>query len=306
MKTLPILLTLVPAALCAQVWTVRVEEPTGLYRRTGEVVAIPVAKLGGHTAGFSVTDPGGRELPWQVGSGELLFPVSLVPGELPEYAVTCCAAKPGKFANPILLRKVGLRRVEFGNAFYRAVIDTGTGAFVEVYSLRAGAHKSLNLVDTTPESREALKGDIHGDTQQAASVIPPPVAGVDGGNIGWTSLGGQGAFTNVELLESGPARGRLRLTRAGEGWEITWTAGSAAFAWKAQRGFRACRRRRTCRSTAAWADRSTPAPRVLGSRNRGSAPSVRASGRSCRADTWSTISAKRITGRWAWWRWTRN
>ena len=65
----------------AQVWTVRLEDPTGLYRRTEEVVRLPLAKLGGNQHGSVVTDSEGRELPWQVGSGELLFPVSLIPGE---------------------------------------------------------------------------------------------------------------------------------------------------------------------------------------------------------------------------------
>ena len=64
------------------------------------------------------------------------------------------------------------------------------------------------------------------------------MTGVDGPNSGWTTLGGKGAFSGVELLESGSLRGRLRLTRAGESWEITWTASSAWFRWRASRGFR--------------------------------------------------------------------
>ena len=244
MHRLTLLLLAATAAPAAQVWSVRVEEPTGLYRRVGEVVAVAIAKVGGHPAGFTVTDATGKELPWQVSAGELLFPVSLMPGELPVYRVACCEgnATP-RFTNPIVLRRIGMRRVEFGNAQFRAVIDTGTAAFTEVYSLRTGPQRMLNLVETTPEGPDALKGDVHETTPAAATFSPAPVEGVEGANTGWTTLGGQGAFDKVELLESGPLRGRIRLSRTGEAlsgdtWEITWTASSAWFRWKAARGFR--------------------------------------------------------------------
>ncbi len=99
----------------AQVWVVRVEEPTGLYRRTGEVVAVPLERLGGRRAGFTVTDPQGREVPHQVSASVLLFPVSIMPGELPEYTVTCCTGAGGRFRNSIVARRIGTHRVEFGN-----------------------------------------------------------------------------------------------------------------------------------------------------------------------------------------------
>jgi beta-mannosidase len=225
------------ASHAAQVWNVRVEEPTGLYRRTGEVIAISVDHAGG--AGFTVTDASGHELPWQMANGQLLFPVSLMPGELPVYRVSCCDARQAPpFENSIVLRRLGMRRIEFGNSIFRAIIDTGVPAFVEVYSLRAGPQRMLNLVETTPEGPGALKGDVHETSPEAATFSPPPVAGVDGPNAGWTTLGGKGPFTRVELLESGPLRGRVRLTRDGEAWDIAWTANSAWFTWKAKRGFR--------------------------------------------------------------------
>ena len=238
MRRIVLVLALAAVAPAAQVWSVRVEEPTGIYRRIAEVIEVPTAKLGGHTAGFSVTGPEGKELPWQVSSDELLFPVSLMPGELPVYRVACCESVTPHFVNPMVLRRVGMRRVEFGNAQFRAVIDTGTAAFVEVYALRAGPQRMLNLVETTPEGPDALKGDVHETMPAAATFSPAPVPGVEGPNAGWTSLGGQGAFDKVELLESGPLRGRLRLARTGESWDITWTASSAWFRWKATRGFR--------------------------------------------------------------------
>ena len=109
----------------AQVWTVQVEEPTGLYRRTGEVIAVPVAKLGGKTGPFTVVDSAGREQPAQLSGGELLFPVSLMPGDRPIYRVVCCDAAAGtNFRNPIVVRRLGLSRVEFGSGIFRAIIDT--------------------------------------------------------------------------------------------------------------------------------------------------------------------------------------
>jgi beta-mannosidase len=230
---------LIFSASAAQLWTVRIEEPTGLYRRTNEAVAIPLDKLGGHHAGFTVTDPAGRELPWQVSAGELLFPVSLIPGELPLYKVACCDTKPApRFTNPITLRRLGINRVEFGNDLFRAVVDLSSAAIVEAYSLLAGPQRSLNLVETSPETREGLSGDIHENSPSALQALPPPIPGVPGENSGWTTLGVKGPFTKIELLESGPIRGRLRLTRDADSWDISWNAASPAFRWKASRGFR--------------------------------------------------------------------
>ena len=96
----------------------------------------------------------------------------------------------------------------------------------------------LNLVELTPEGPYALKGDVHENTPAAATFSPAPVAGVGVANTGWTTLGGAGGFTKVELLETGPVRGHLRLTRAGETWDLMWTASGAWFRWKAMRGFR--------------------------------------------------------------------
>jgi beta-mannosidase len=223
------------AACGAQVWTVRVEEPTGLYRRTGEVVRVPLDRLGKASDGFQVVDAGGRELPWQAGSGELLVPASLIPGELPEYRISCCNATQGPaFKNGIVLRQIGMCRVELGNARFRVIVDTGVPAIIEAYSLTAGPQRMLNYVETTPEDAAALKGDIHKGNASA----PPPVPGVEGNNIGWTTLGGKGPITGIEFLESGPLRGKLRLSRDGEAWEFEWSASSAALRWKARRGFR--------------------------------------------------------------------
>jgi beta-mannosidase len=223
----------------AELYSVRVEEPTGLYRRTGEVVVVPLSKLGGHTSGFTVSDEKGNELPWQATSSELLFPASLMPGELPVYRVQCCTERaPEPFKNTLTLRRIGQKRLEFGNQFFRAVLDLGAPAIVEAYSLRTASHRMLNMVETTPEDRKSLAGDLHEEGAVANSVLPPPVPGVPGPNVGWTTLGGKGPITGVEMLERGPMRGRVRLSRENEVWELTWTSGGAWFRWQASKGFR--------------------------------------------------------------------
>src|SRR5690349_2715735 len=135
----------------AETWDVQLEEPTGIYRRSAEVVSVPLAKFGGRRDGFRVIDEQGRELRWQVSASELLFPASVIPGERPVYRVNCCE-KTGVFANQIVLRRVGIRRVELGNSRFRIMIDTGAPAIVEAYTLTAGPQRVLNLVETTPDT----------------------------------------------------------------------------------------------------------------------------------------------------------
>ena len=234
MRGFPLLAALALSSPGAQVWTVRVEEPTGLYRRGDEVIAVPLGQLGGNRNGFRVVDTSGGELPWQVAGKELLFPVSVVPGELPAYRVTCCPEPTAaSFKSQITLRKLGMRRVELGNSRFHMVIDTGAAAIIEAYNLTAGPQRVLNLVETTPEDPKALRDDMHASDARAL-----PQTGVTGENTGWTSLGGSGEFTGVELLETGPLRGRLRLRRAGESWEMVWAAAGTSIRWKARRGFR--------------------------------------------------------------------
>ncbi len=203
------LILLVPALLLAgQTWTVRVEEPTGLYPRTGEVVRVPLSKLGGKRAGFAVVDSQSRGVPWQASHDHLLFPVSITPGELPVFKVWCCSNDTPKFESQIHYRQIGMRRIEFGNSRFRVVYDTGAGAIVEAYSLTAGPQRMVNLVETTPP------------------------------DTGWAALGAKGAVTAVDATGVGPIEGRLRLTRDGETEEFVWTAQSAALRWKAPGGFR--------------------------------------------------------------------
>ncbi|MBI1789490.1 MAG: hypothetical protein HYR60_18295 [Acidobacteria bacterium] len=137
----------------------------------------------------------------------------MIPGELPVYTVTCCQGTQ-TFPSRIVAREVGMRRVELGNERFRVVIDRGVPAIVEAYSLSAGPQRMLNLVETTPDTSRA--------------------------NSGWSTPGASGEPANVELLETGPLRGRVRLSRSWESWEFVWTAGSAALRWRVRgvRGFR--------------------------------------------------------------------
>ena len=162
----------------------------------------------------------------------------------------------------------------------------------------------LNYVETTPESDPALRGDVHEHSPEAASAMPKPVPGVSGENAGWTSTGGNGPMTNVELLETGPLRGRVRLTRDGESWELTWTAGAAWLRWKAVRGFRLTSisalpylpfdRCLGGSSMPGRTDRATWSPPITTSR--------REAGKSCRAATLFITPPTRTMARWAWWR----
>jgi beta-mannosidase len=223
-----------PLPACAESWRIRVEEPTGLYPRTNEVVVVPYSKIGGQHPAWQVVDPLGKELPWQETDNALLFPATLIPGELPEYQIRAVRQTNTNFINQIYLRKLGRNRVELGNRFFRVLIDLQAGAIVDAFNLTAEAHRMLNLVETTPEEPESLKDDIHA----AEAMGIKPVPGVPSGNIGWTSLGASGSFTNVTLVETGPLRGRVRLERANEAWELIWSADSRALIWRGDNGFR--------------------------------------------------------------------
>jgi hypothetical protein len=232
---LGLVLTFLSAPKAAAVdWIVRVEEPTGLYPRTNEVVPVPYAKIGGRQAAWRVTDAQGNELPWQATENALLFPATLIPGELPEYRFTAAPEAKTNFVNQIRLRQIGMNRLELGNRFFRVLVDTRAAAIIEAYNLSADTYRTLNLVETTPEDTASLKEDA--PAFQAMGFAPVP--GVPEGNAGWTSLGGDGPMTNVEILEAGPLRGKVRLSRANETWELTWTSGSRALIWRAKKGFR--------------------------------------------------------------------
>src|SRR6185436_8379346 len=121
-----------------------------------------------------------------------------------------------------------------GNRFFRILIDSQSAAIVEAFNLNADAHRTLNLVETTPEDPAALKDDIHASEAMGFK----PVPGVPEGNVGWTTLGATGSIAKVEFVEKGPLRGRVRFERPGETWERIWSAESRALVWRGQKGFR--------------------------------------------------------------------
>lgn len=208
-------------------WRVRVEEPTGIYPRTNEIVAVSLAKIGAHKSGYAVRDAEGRELPLQITASELLFPVTMIPGELPVYTISCCASKTAHAESSLLVRTHGTTKLELANSRFRLIIDTRAAAVVEAYSLTAGPARSLNLVETTPDRLDP--NDIH-----AKGVKPPEP---EAPNPGWTTLGGRGPFTAVDIVEPGPLRARVRLSRPGETWELLFTETSPWLRWRAAKGF---------------------------------------------------------------------
>jgi beta-mannosidase len=216
----PVLLGLLSAGIswCGQMWTARLEEPTGLYRRHAEVVRIPLPARGA----LVVADAVGQVVASQISGAELLFEASVVPGQTPAYNVFCCAAaQSASFDRGLYARPVGLRRVEFGNKFFRMVLDGPK--IVEAYGIEAGDGRVVNLVETTPETADPA--DLHRDSFRPLPAVP----GVEGPNDGWS--GGDGA---VEIVESGPLQGRIRIGEQ----ELTWTSGGRWLRWRSPSGFR--------------------------------------------------------------------
>src|SRR4051812_6818561 len=83
--------------VAAESWTVRVEEPTGLFPRTNEVVSVPYTTIGGKKESWTVVDTEGRELPFQTTENSLLFPATLIPGELPQYQISAVQESKANF-----------------------------------------------------------------------------------------------------------------------------------------------------------------------------------------------------------------
>ncbi|HJQ25307.1 MAG TPA: glycoside hydrolase family 2 TIM barrel-domain containing protein [Blastocatellia bacterium] len=249
-KIVALILTILSAAVMSQAqgqsWTVQLEEPTGIERRDKEVVRLVAQFAAGaaRAAQLRVLDDEGRELPIQVivgdthsdgsiKSAEVLFPATFIPGRLPRYQLLALPAAPppqtnergGDYQTDIVVRRLGTSRIELGNSRFGIIINLGkdqtTPAIVEAYSRTAGDHRSVNLVETTPDVKEALRFG-----EQSA---------------GWgTALAGStrtAGFTEVNIIESGPLRARVRLSGArfgasGEMWEFEWYANSPVLVWR--------------------------------------------------------------------------
>jgi len=229
----------------ARVWPITLEEPTGIYRRDNEVVSVKLNFAAGEArvGQLRVLSPNGREVVSQLavneqhGDGsiktaELLFPATIVPGERPEFRLVSTSIEfskqppeGGTLNAVITARRVGVGRVELANERFGALVNLGLEktepALVAAFNKSAGEHRMLNLIDTSPDVTEPLS------------------FGKQSAGFG-TFLADKlrsGAFDQVEILESGPLRARVRLSGAKFGesretWEFTWLANSPVLHWR--------------------------------------------------------------------------
>jgi beta-mannosidase len=186
---------IVAATVPAAAWTVKLEEPTGIYRREGEVVTVRIPK---RVTAVRVWDEQGREVEAQAAGEEVLFRASVVPGERPRYRVA--EGKGQEWPSDIMVRELGRSRVEFANSRFGVIVALAPEpAIVEAYSKTAAPERQVNLVETTP---------------------PDP---------GWKTEPPIGAVARMEVIEKGPLRARVRVG----GWEFEWRSGSAVLTWRA-------------------------------------------------------------------------
>ena len=228
-------LQLSACAGAAEVWTVRVEEPTGIERRDGELVRIPLSRLGNRREGFRVADASGRELPAVTDGDRLLFPATLMGGAVAEYRVMCCEKRPGRLPERVSLETLSSGRIELKNDLLRLVIDPRTGRIAEAYNLQAGPARVLNLVERTPDEKD--KYDMYAPSPVMTDRSGTPAAGP---NDGWEPLGGLGAIQKVEM-ERTPLTARLTLRGERGVSVLSLEAGSPVARWSAPRGFRFAR-----------------------------------------------------------------
>jgi beta-mannosidase len=259
-KIAALVLTILSAAVVAAAqgrsWVVQLEEPTGIERRDSEVVrfASRFAPGEARAALLRVLDDQSREVPIQVvvgeshadgsiASAEILFPATFIPGRQPRYRLLTSSPAPsarqpgergGDYLTDIVVRRLGTSRLEIGNSRFGIIINLGkdntTPAIVEAYNRTAGEHRIVNLVETTPDVKEELQFG----TRSAGWGTALHVA-----NAARTS-----GFTDVDVMESGPLRARVRLKGArlgtvAEEWEFEWYANSPVVVWRARTETRA-------------------------------------------------------------------
>lgn len=232
-------------ARAANQWIITLEEPTGIYRRDNEVVSVKLNFAAGEARSdqLRVLSPDGREVMSQlavsekhsdgsVKTAELMFPATIVPGERPEFRlISDSGHQPSKDGtqNAITARRVGVGRVELANDRFGVMVNLGLEktepALVAAFNKSANKSESqqrmLNLIDTSPD------------------VAEPLAFGKKSTGFG-TFLDDKlrsGTFDQVEILEAGPLRARVRLSGAklGEGretWEFTWFANSPVLHWR--------------------------------------------------------------------------
>ncbi len=222
----------------AKAWTITLEEPTGIYRRDNEVVTVRLNFAAGEARAnqLRVLSPDGHEVVSQLAvsethgdgsikSAELLFPATLIPGERPEYQLVFSDQPPKGGTTNLTARRVGVGRVELANDRFGVLVNLGLEntepALIAAFNKSAGEYRMLNLIDTSPDVTEPLS------------------FGKQSTGFG-TFLADKlrsGAFDQVEILESGPLRARVRLSGAKlgvsrESWEFTCLANSPVLHWR--------------------------------------------------------------------------
>ena len=245
------------AAAQGRSWIIQLEEPTGIERRDNEVVRF-VARFGQGEARanqLGMIDDQTREIPSQtavnethpdgsIKSAEILFPATLIPGRLPRYRLLVSPPAPtkghsteqgGDYVSDIFVRRLGTSRIEIGNSRFGLIINLGKDntppAIVEAYNRTAGEHRMLNLVETTPDLKEELPFGVRSSGWGTAL-----------SNVANASR--TAGFTDVEMIESGPLRARVRLKgsrlgQASEEWEFEWYSNSPVVVWRARTETRA-------------------------------------------------------------------
>ena len=233
-------------------WEITLEEPTGIDRRDEEVVSVKATFAVGEAKAerLRIQTPEQEILRPQVVTRsshpdgslrevEILFPVTLLPGERPTYVLFQEPGKPASSretgqAPRLEVRRIGVGRLELVHDRYGVILNLGrektTPAIVGVYHKGATELRMLNLVDTSPDVAEPLAHGVRsaGFGTWAESVEKSGEA---------TPLPPGGIFDQVDLLEPGPYRLRVRLRGARHGervetWELTATAGSPILRWR--------------------------------------------------------------------------
>lgn len=225
-------------------WLITLEEPTGIYRRDHEVVTVKASFLPGEArkGGLIVMAPDGREVAPQVAieqthpdgtikAAEILFPASIIPGERPVYRLIAKPATASTAYPSLVARRIGVGRFEIGNEQFAVIVNLGLEntepALVAAYHKRAGEQRMLNLIDTSPDVTEPL---AYGRKSAGFGTFLAS-AGLGGGRKR------SGAFDQIEIVENGPYRLKVRMTGVKLGdrvetWEFTAHAGSPVLHWR--------------------------------------------------------------------------
>ena len=221
-------------------WPITLEEPTGIYRRDNEVVTVKLSFAAGEARAdqLRVLSPDGREVVSQLAvnethndgsikSAEVMFLATIVPGERPEFRLATAPVGPppkGGTTN-VFARRVGVGRVELANDRFGVMVNLGLEktepALIAGFNKSAGDQRMLNLIDTSPDVTEPL-----GFGKKSA-----------GFGTFLNDKVRSGVFDQVDILEAGPLRARVRLSGAKlgnsrESWEFIWYANSPVLRWR--------------------------------------------------------------------------